>query len=422
MGTQAGRGSSPEQRSRPSSMNGSDPHDVYVDPIGPDRFEPQGLDAAVAPPEIRSDTSSGLARMLKRRRRPLLTLLVMAAVVAFAFAVLPQIAGFGRSLHRLRYGNKSWLGVGVAFEGVSLFGYMALFRLVFSCGGIRIGWRASYQITMAGAVATKIFAAGGAGGVALTLWALRAAGLKSRALARRMTSFEILLYTVFMGSLLVCGVGLASGLFVRHAPLALSALPAAFGAAVIALVVAMKAVPTDIEKRLSGLARRSRPARRLLGRLGTIPRTLEEGITTALEIVRRPRPGLLGAVVYWAFDIATLWAAFRAFGASPPVAVVVMAYFLGQLANAIPLPGGIGGVEGGMIGSFIAFGVSGSVAVLAVLAYRLISFWLPIVPGSVAYLQLRRTVARWRGPAASSPGPAGSGPDEEMRMGAPAGP
>ena len=165
---------------------------------------------------------------------------------------------------------------------------MALFRLVFSCGGIRIGWRASYQITMAGAVATKIFAAGGAGGVALTLWALRAAGLKTRALARRMTSFEILLYTVFMGSLLVFGLGLFTGLFAGRAPLTLTALPAAFGAAVIALALAMKAVPDDIERRLSRLAHRSHRARGLLARLATIPRTLQEGITTALETNESP--------------------------------------------------------------------------------------------------------------------------------------
>jgi uncharacterized protein (TIRG00374 family) len=230
-----------------------------------------------------------------------------------------------------------------------------------------------------------------------------------------MTSFEILLYTVFMGSLVVFGLGLFTGLFAGRAPLSVTALPAAFGAAVIALALAMKAVPGDIERRLTGLARRSRRARGLLARLATIPRTLQEGITTALEIVRHPRPGLLGALVYWAFDIATLWAGFRAFGASPPIAVVVMAYFLGQLANAIPLPGGIGGVEGGMIGSFIAFGVSGSVAVLAVLAYRLISFWLPILPGSVAYFQLRRTVARWKGSDRSAPGPARSDANAKPR-------
>jgi uncharacterized protein (TIRG00374 family) len=67
-----------------------------------------------------------------------------------------------------------------------------------------------------------------------------------------------------------------------------------------------------------------------------------------------------------------------------------------MLANALPLPGGIGGVDGGMIGSFIAFGVPAGLAVVAVLAYRAFAFWLPTVPGAVAYFQLRRTVSRWR--------------------------
>jgi uncharacterized protein (TIRG00374 family) len=73
-----------------------------------------------------------------------------------------------------------------------------------------------------------------------------------------------------------------------------------------------------------------------------------------------------------------------------------MAYFVGMLGNLLPLPGGLGGVEGGMIGAFAAFGVEFNLAVLAVLTYRGIAFWLPTVPGALAYLQLRRTVARWR--------------------------
>ena len=73
-----------------------------------------------------------------------------------------------------------------------------------------------------------------------------------------------------------------------------------------------------------------------------------------------------------------------------------MAYFVGTLGNLLPLPGGLGGVEGGMIGAFAAFGVDFNLAVLAVLSYRAISFWLPTLPGAVAYFQLRRTVARWR--------------------------
>jgi uncharacterized protein (TIRG00374 family) len=69
---------------------------------------------------------------------------------------------------------------------------------------------------------------------------------------------------------------------------------------------------------------------------------------------------------------------------------------VGQLANVLPLPGGIGGVEGGMIGAFVAFGEPASAAVVAVLTYRAISYWLPLLPGAIAYFQLRRTVSGWR--------------------------
>jgi uncharacterized protein (TIRG00374 family) len=73
-----------------------------------------------------------------------------------------------------------------------------------------------------------------------------------------------------------------------------------------------------------------------------------------------------------------------------------MSYFVGMLGNVLPLPGGIGGVDGAMIGAFSAFGIAPALAVVAVLAYRGLAFWLPTLPGAVAYLQLRRTVHRWR--------------------------
>src|SRR5690606_15913266 len=96
------------------------------------------------------------------------------------------------------------------------------------------------------------------------------------------------------------------------------------------------------------------------------------------------------------FNIAVLWAAFHAFGDAPPVAVIVQGYFVGMLGNLLPLPGGIGGVDGGMIGAFVAFGVSASLAVVAVLAYRLLAFWLPTIPGVIAYFGLRKRVQGWR--------------------------
>jgi len=137
-------------------------------------------------------------------------------------------------------------------------------------------------------------------------------------------------------------------------------------------------------------------------------------VRTAIDLVRTRDPRLLGAPAWWAFDIGVLWACFHAFGSPPPLPVIVMAYFLGTVGNLLPLPGGLGGVEGGMIGALAAFGVEFNLAVLAVLSYRAISFWLPTLTGAVAYFQLRRTVARWRSEQASPlPGSSGALPAME---------
>ena len=348
------------------------------------------------PPEGLGDEPASFRQFLRQHRRVLLGVLAAGVVVAFVLVFLPQLAGFGTTLTRLRHGNKLWLLLGVVLEAVSLGGYIALLRTVFTGDGVRISWSASYQITLAGVVATKVVSAAGAGGLAITAWAMSEAGMRPRAVARRIAAFEILLYAVYMGSLVIFGLGLRTGLFSGSAPFTLTVVPAAFGAGVILLVLAFLLVPDDIERRLRNWSRVSSRGRRILERLSTVPKTLHDGVQTAICLVRSHQPGLLGAVVYWAFDISVLWASFRAFGVAPPVAIVVMAYFVGQLATAIPLPGGIGGVEGGMIGAFLAFGVNGSTAILAVLAYRAVSFWLPTLPGLFAYFQLRRTVTHWR--------------------------
>jgi uncharacterized membrane protein YbhN (UPF0104 family) len=79
-----------------------------------------------------------------------------------------------------------------------------------------------------------------------------------------------------------------------------------------------------------------------------------------------------------------------------------------MLGNTLPLPAGIGGVDGGMIGAFTAFGIDVEVSIISVLAYRAFAFWLPTLPGAVAYFQLRRTVNRWRTDPGS--GSLGGGP------------
>jgi uncharacterized membrane protein YbhN (UPF0104 family) len=192
-----------------------------------------------------------------------------------------------------------------------------------------------------------------------------------------MTTFLVLLYSIYMGALVIGGGGLALGLLPGDGPLAITAVPAVFGAAVIAIVLA---------------AQRIRPGE---GRVRRVLAPVGAGVRDARRLVRSGNAGLAGALMWWAFDIAVLWACFAAFGAPPAVAVLVVAYFVGTLANTLPLPGGVGGVEGGMVGALIAFGVEPELALVAVLSYRGFAFWLPIVPGVVAYLTLRRTVAGW---------------------------
>jgi len=340
-----------------------------------------------------------MPRVIITRRRAVALGVFVASVVAFLSFVLPKLAGLGKTWDRLGQGAPGWLAVAAAFEILSFAGYVALFRTVFvRSRQSHIDWRVSYEITMAGLVATRLFAAAGSGGVALTVWALRRAGLDRRTVAAQMVVFITLLYGVYMVSLVVFGIGLRTGLLPGGGGFAITILPAIFGGGVIALFLALTLLPVDVDGRLAAWAARRGPERRgtrALARLVTLPALVASGVRGALAVARSRDAFVLGAVAWWGFDIATLWASFRAFGAAPAFSVVVMAYFVGMFANVLPLPGGIGGVDGGMIGAFIAFGVGAPIAVVAVLVYRAFAFWLPTVPGAIAYVQLRRRVAGW---------------------------
>ena len=232
--------------------------------------------------------------------------------------------------------------------------------------------------------------------MAVTVWALRRSGMARREVAQRTVAFLVLLYGVYMLAMVICGVGLYLGLFAGQAPFAITIGPAILGAVAIIFFVSIALVPVDLERRLGRFQTSESRFARVLRWLAAVPASLSGGIHFAWQKLRHPELAMIGTVSWWGFNIAVLYAAFKAFGDAPPVAVVIQAYFVGLLANLLPLPGGIGGVDGGMIGAFVAFGVSGSLALIAVLVYRLLAFWLPTIPGIVAYFQLRRTIGRWR--------------------------
>jgi uncharacterized protein (TIRG00374 family) len=339
-----------------------------------------------------------MPRLRVTRRTVVLGGIFIVAALAFLYFVLPQLAGLEETWRRIEQGDPWWLALALLFTILSFGGYVALFQYVYVSAGSRIDLKASYQITMASLAATRLFAAGGAGGIALTAWALRRSGMGRREVADSTIVFLCLMYTVYMGALVVVGVGMRIDVLPGPDPFAMTVVPAIFAAVCFAVFFALALVPTDAERRmLEWSERHHQPRLAKIGtRLATAPATVSAGVRTAVSHVREANPSLLGSLAYWGFNIAVLWACFRAFGEAPPWTVIVMAYFVGMLGNLLPLPGGVGGVDGGMIGSFVAFGVDFGLAAVAVLTYRAFAFWLPTIPGAIAYFQLRKTVRQWR--------------------------
>jgi uncharacterized protein (TIRG00374 family) len=340
---------------------------------------------------------------LQDKRKLVGAVLVFAILLVAIYVLFPKIVGLDDTLARIDDAIWYWIVVAVMFNVAAFGAYVALFKGVL--GGVedsalrrRLDVHASYQITMAGLAATRIFSAGGAGGIALTYWALRKAGMPRRRTACRMVAFLVLTYSVYFTALVLFGVLLRVGVLEGDAPVGGTIVPAAIAGGVMLVFLLVALIPQDIERRLMSFGRGYRRVT-LASRLAKGPATVATGVRTAINFVSHPRRGALavgGAIGFWAANIGVLWAAFEAFGGDVPFGVLVQGFFVGMAANLIPSPaGGVGSVDAGMIGAFVLFGIPSSIVFPAVLTYRVVAFWLPIPPGIVAYFQLRKTVARW---------------------------
>ena len=341
--------------------------------------------------------------LLQDRRKIVSGILLVLLLVVAIYVLFPKIVGADEAVSNLDEAKWYWIVVAIGFNVLAFAAYVALFRGIL--GGThedevhrRLDLRASYQITMAGLAATRIFSAAGAGGIVLTYWALRKAGMPRRRAACRMVAFLVLTYFVYLAALVIFGILLRTSVLPGRAPLAGTVVPASISAGVMILFLLIALIPQDFERRIYHYAGGYRRVR-YLQRIAKGPATLATGTRTAIAYLRHPQRGLLavgGAVGFWAANIGVLWASFEAFGGHVPFAVLVQGFFLGMAANLIPSPaGGVGAVDAGMIGAFSIFGIDDSVVFPAVLTYRVIAFWLPIPPGIVAFVQLRKTVAEW---------------------------
>src|SRR3954447_6437449 len=326
------------------------------------------------------DIEARAAALLGDRRRILTLLLAVVLLIAAMYVILPKVADLGDALDRVGDAKWYWIVAGIAFNALSFIAYMALFRGVLGGRGDapgdaalrrRLDMRASYQITMAGFVATILFSAAGAGGVALTYWALRRAGMQRRRAACRMVAFMVLLYSMYAFAMILFGVLLRTGVLPGDNPAGGTIVPAAVGFVLLLLAALLSLVPQDAERRLRALSSRGARWARVLGSLVRVPATLATGVRTAIAYLRHPKRqagAILGAMGWWAGNIGIVWCCFKAFGVSLPLAVLVQGYFVGMVANLAPSPaGGVGTVDAGLIAAFALFGVRLEDAIPAIL-------------------------------------------------------
>jgi uncharacterized protein (TIRG00374 family) len=331
-------------------------------------------------------------------RRIIQTVVVVLLLLGGIYFLFPKVVGLGNALDKLDDADPLWIGIAIGFNVVAYATYIALFKAVVGGDALRLTWGETYEINMAGVAATLLFSAGGAGGIALTYWALRKAGMRRRDVGRRMVAFVSLHYIFYPIALIVFGILLRTGVMNGKGSVELTIIPAAVAGALLIIGVLVTQIPPDTERRLARFAHTER-SRHLLESLGKVPATLGEGFRFALGLFTHPSKGglaVIGAAGFWAASIGVLWASFHAFGVHVPLAVVVQGFFLGMVANLFPLaPAGVGAVDAGMIGAFVLFGIPEETVFPAVLIFRLVSFWMPIPPGIFAFFQLRHTVHRW---------------------------
>jgi uncharacterized membrane protein YbhN (UPF0104 family) len=328
----------------------------YIQPVA---VEPEALPDEFSPSRLRR------------------SLVLLAAVVLVVVAAIVLVPGLGSLRGRFTGAQPGWLVLAAVFQLGSCAAYVLVFRGVF-CR--RMSWRTSTEIGLSELAANSVLSIGGAGGLALGAWILRRGGLGSAFIARRTVAFFLLTSLANVGFLALGGVALATGVLHGSPALLLGLIPAV--AAALAIVLALAA------RRLAGaLARRSLPAR-----LAAAATAVGEGVDEALRLLRTGDPAILaGAAGYMLFDVAMLGVCFAAFGNDiPPAGVLLVAYIIGQLGSLIPIPGGIGGVDAGLIGTLVLYGVDAADAAVAVIAYRGLLLCIPALLGLPALAVLRR--------------------------------
>jgi uncharacterized membrane protein YbhN (UPF0104 family) len=323
-----------------------------------------------------SPTSEPLTPPGTRRhdlRRRLLTMLVLAACGVTVLLAVPDLRPVLREIADM---SPALVVAAIALELASCLSFVVIFRLFFR----PIPKSAAREMAWSQMGSGALLPGGGVGSLAVGGWLLHVAGMPTRQIVQRSSGLFFLTSAINVLTLGAAGLPLLLGVGGGPHDVLRAGLPVIVAAAAIILALALP----NATHRFSS----AHP-------WATWLEDVAVGVPAARHTLARPNWRLLGAVGYLLFDIAVLWTTFAALGPLPPAAPLVLAYLVGYLANAVPIPGGIGVLDAGLLGALTLYGSPVSHAAAAVLVYHTIAFWIPTLGGMLAYARLRpRLVVR----------------------------
>lgn len=311
----------------------------------------------------------------RQLRNGIITLAIVGILVVGMLLAVPGLKGVA---HRLRHADLAWVGVALGLEFLSNVGYMLVVMLVYPTAPRRFAGRLAWAESALGAAV----AIGGAGSLALGAWVLHTLGASNKRIAETSAVLFLATSAVNVIVLAVAGLGVAAGVFSGSSNPLLTVVPGIVGVLALAFFIAL---PRIVARREHWLSSHHRWA--------VTMHTTAAGVRGAERVLLSTEWLTVGAWAYLLCDIAVLWVCLHALGQSPPFAVVILAYQIGYLANALPIPGGIGVLDAGLVGMLVLYGIRGSPATGAELAYHAIALWVPALIGTLAFILLRRQVA-----------------------------
>ena len=304
--------------------------------------------------------------------RGLISLVILVALVVSLLLAVPGLHGVADAVADMRIG---WVAVAVVLEILSCLGYVVAFLQVFDRAPIRFGARVALSELAFGAAVSL----GGAGSIAVGAWLLVERGANPARVAQRSAVLFLLTSAINVVTLVLAGLGLATGVLNGPDNPLLSVVPAAVGTAVLVLFLALPAISDRVAAGWSP------------GRARTLVTEFAGTIRSTRQLLSTPDWRIIGAIAFLWCDIGVLAACFAAAGTVPPLATIVLAYQIGYLSNLIPVPGNIGVLDGSLVGMFVIYGVSATLATAATVVYHAIALWVPAMWGTVAFIILRRT-------------------------------